>query len=43
MRNKKGITLIALVITVILIVILAGVALNKTIGENRSDNKCYMV
>ncbi len=33
-RNKNGITLIALVITIIIMVILAGVSLNATIGEN---------
>ncbi len=34
MKNNKGITLIALVITIIILLILAGVALNLTIGEN---------
>ena len=33
-RNVKGITLIALVITIIVMLILAGVSLNATIGEN---------
>lgn len=33
-NNKKGITLIALIITIILMLILAGVVLNLTIGEN---------
>ena len=33
-RNKNGITLIALVITIIIMVILAGVSLNATIGDN---------
>ena len=33
-ENKKGITLIALIITIILMLILAGVVLNLTIGEN---------
>ena len=32
--NKNGITLIALVITIILMLILAGVVLNLTLGEN---------
>lgn len=34
MKNKNGITLIALVITIILLLILAGVVLNLAIGEN---------
>jgi len=34
MKSVKGITLIALVITVIILIILAGVAINLTIGEN---------
>ena len=33
-RNKNGITLIALVITIIIMFILAGVSLNATIGDN---------
>ena len=33
-NNQHGITLIALVITIIIMVILAGVSLNATIGEN---------
>lgn len=33
-KTNKGITLIALVITIIVLLILAGVALNLTIGEN---------
>ncbi len=38
-RNVKGITLIALVITVIILLILAGVAIATLTGENRSINK----
>ena len=34
LQSKKGITLIALVITIIVMLILAGVSLNATIGEN---------
>lgn len=33
MKNKKGITLIALVITIIILLILAGIVINLTIGE----------
>lgn len=34
MKNKKGITLIALVITIIVLLILAGVSLSLTLGNN---------
>lgn len=34
MRKEKGITLIALIITIIIMLILAGVVINLTIGEN---------
>ena len=34
MKNQKGITLIALVITIIVLIILAGVAINLTLGDN---------
>ena len=33
-RQNKGITLITLVVTIIVLLILAGIALNLTIGEN---------
>ena len=33
-KNKKGITLIALVITIIVLLVLAGVSLNMLLGEN---------
>ena len=33
-RQVKGITLIALVVTVIVLLILAGVAINLTVGDN---------
>lgn len=33
-KNKKGITLIALIVTIILMLILAGVVISLTIGEN---------
>ena len=39
-RNRqKGITLIALVITIVILIILAGVAINLTVGENGIFNK----
>ena len=34
MKNQKGITLVALVITIVVLIILAGVAINLSIGEN---------
>ena len=34
MKNRKGITLVALVITIVVILILAGVSLNLIFGEN---------
>ena len=34
MKNQRGITLIALVITIVILIILAGVAINMTLGEN---------
>lgn len=33
-RNEKGITLVALVVTIIVLIILAGVSINALIGEN---------
>jgi len=39
MKSVKGITLIALVITVVILIILAGVAVNLAIGENGIFNK----
>ena len=38
-RKEKGITLIALVITIIVLIILAGVAINLTLGDNGIINK----
>ena len=37
--DPKGITLIALVITIVVLIILAGVAINMTLGENGIFNK----
>ena len=39
LRKNKGITLIALVITIVVLIILAGVAINMTLGENGVFNK----
>ena len=46
LNNKAGITLIALVISIIIMLILAGVSLNATIGDNgiitQAQNATYM-
>ena len=34
MRKQKGITLIALVVTIIILIILSGVSINLVLGEN---------
>ena len=34
MKNQRGITLISLVITIVILIILAGVAINMSLGEN---------
>ena len=34
-NNKKGITLVALVVTIVVLLILAGVSINILIGQNR--------
>ena len=39
MKKQRGITLIALVITIIILIILAGVAINLTLGERGISNK----
>ena len=39
MKRNKGITLIALVITIVVLIILAGVAISLSIGENGIFNK----
>ena len=39
MKNQKGITLVALVITIVVLIILAGVAINMTLGENGIFNR----
>ena len=38
-ENMKGITLISLVITIIVLLILAGVTINMVLGENGIINK----
>lgn len=39
MIKNRGITLIALVITIIVMLILIGIAINLAIGENRYNNQ----
>ena len=38
LKNKRGITLIALVITIIVLLILAGVTIATLMGDNRNFN-----
>ena len=38
-ESSKGITLIALVITIIVLLILAGIAINALVGDNRNTKK----
>ena len=38
-QNNRGITLIALVITIIVLLILSGVTISMLTGENRYNNK----
>ena len=43
-RKMKGITLVALVVTVVVLLILAGVSLNLVLGENgiiKKEGKCH--
>ena len=42
LKSKKGITLIALVITIIVLLILAGVSINAVIGENGIASKAKL-
>ena len=34
MKNNKGITLVALVVTIIVLIILAGISINLVLGDN---------
>ena len=34
MKNNKGITLVALVVTIIVLIILAGISINLLLGDN---------
>lgn len=38
-KNQKGITLVALVITIIVLLILAGITISLTLGENGIINR----
>ena len=38
-KNNKGITLIALVVTIIVLLILAGISISMLTGQNRNINK----
>ena len=37
-KNKKGITLITLVVTIIVLLILAGVSISMLAGDNRNSH-----
>lgn len=39
MRNTKGITLIALVVSVVVLIILSGISIAMVNGENRNNSK----
>ena len=39
MKQQKGITLVALVITIVVLIILAGVAISLTLSDNGIFNK----
>ncbi len=39
MKKNKGVTLVALVVTIIILILLAGVSINLTLGENGLINK----
>ena len=39
LKQQKGITLVSLVITIVVLIILAGVAISLTLGENGIFNK----
>ena len=41
-KGIRGITLIALVVTIIILLVLAGVTINLVIGQNRDINKYYV-
>ena len=43
LRNEKGVTLIALVITIIILFILAGIIINTTMGDSGIVNKTQSV
>ena len=39
LKNKKGITLVALVVTIVVLLILAGVSINLVLG-NKRNGRC---
>ena len=38
-KNARGITLIALVVTIVVLLILAGIAINALVGDHRNTKK----
>ena len=39
-KSEKGITLLALIVTIIVLLILAGVSIAILVGENRNNEQC---
>ena len=42
LKNKNGITLIALVVTIIILLILASITISTLAGDNRYYYKCFI-
>lgn len=40
LRKQEGITLLVLAVTIIILLILAGISINVLAGENRINSKC---
>lgn len=40
MKKEEGITLIALIVTIIIIIILSGIGIGALTGENRNNQQC---
>ena len=40
MKKEEGISLIALIVTIIIIIILSGIGIGALTGENRNNQQC---
>ena len=40
LKKNKGITMVALVVTIVVLLILAGISIGTLTGENRTNKKC---